>query len=99
MRILVTEMAGRASVELKGRELGVDLSGQGEVVGRVVDRVKNLEKDGWSFEAADASFELMLRRELGELEDRFQVESYRVIVERRADGQVVSEATVKLYAK
>ena len=64
MRILVTEMAGRASVELKGRELGVDLAGQADAIGRVVDQVKVLEADGWSFEAADASFELLLRAEL-----------------------------------
>jgi 2-isopropylmalate synthase len=97
MRVLVTEMAGRASIELKGRELGVDLTGRSEVVGRVVDRVKELEADGWSFEAADASFELLLRDELGERTDRhFQLESYRVMVERRDDGRVVSEATVKL---
>jgi 2-isopropylmalate synthase len=100
MRILVTEMAGRASVELKGRELGVDLSGRSDVVGRAVDRVKALESEGWSFEAADASFELLLRGELGEdVEAAFRIESYRVIVERRDDGRVVSEATVKLTAK
>jgi len=99
MRILVTEMAGRASVELKGRELGVDLSARPDAVGRVVERVKELEADGWSFEAADASFELLVRDELGELSDPFTLESYRVIVERREDGRVVSEATVKLHAK
>ncbi len=64
MRILVTEMAGRASIELKGRELGVDLAGQADAIGRVVDQVKVLEADGWSFEAADASFELLLRAQL-----------------------------------
>jgi 2-isopropylmalate synthase len=100
MRILVTEMAGRASVELKGRELGVDLSARPDAVGRVVDRVKALEADGWSFEAADASFELLVRGELGEaVGEAFTLESYRVIVERREDGRVVSEATVKLQAK
>jgi 2-isopropylmalate synthase len=100
MRILVTEMAGRASIELKGRELGVELAGKGEAVGRVVARVKDLESSGWSFEAADASFELLLRGELGEEVDRhFRLESYRVIVERRADGNVVSEATVTVHAK
>src|SRR5215216_2388511 len=66
MRILVTEMAGRASVELKGRELGIDLAGHPEAVSRVVERVKDLEADGWSFEAADASFELLLRSEMEE---------------------------------
>jgi 2-isopropylmalate synthase len=98
LRVLVTEMAGRASIELKGRELGVDLSGQSEVVGRVVERVKSLEAEGWSFEAADASFELLLRDALGEQTDQhFRLESYRVMVERRDDGRVVSEATVKLH--
>ncbi len=100
MRILVTEMAGRASIELKGRELGVELAGRGDAVGRVVERVKDLENAGWSFEAADASFELLLRGELGEEVDRhFRLESYRVIVDRRADGEVVSEATVTVHAK
>jgi 2-isopropylmalate synthase len=100
MRILVTEMAGRASIELKGRELGLDLAGHGEAVGRVVERVKSLEARGWSFEAADASFELMLREEIGTAGARpFELESYRVLTERRQDGEVVSEATVKLHAK
>jgi 2-isopropylmalate synthase len=100
MRILVTEMAGRASIELKGRELGVELAGRGDAVGRVVERVKDLESAGWSFEAADASFELLLRGELGEEVHRhFRLESYRVIVDRRADGEVVSEATVTVHAK
>ncbi len=99
MRVLVTEMAGRASVELKGRELGIDLAGRPDAVGRVVDRVKDLEAGGWSFEAADASFELMVREELGERTRPFTIESYRVIVDRGVDGAVASEATVRLYAK
>ena len=100
MRILVTEMAGRASVELKGRELGIDVSDRPDVVGRVVDRVKQLEADGWSFEAADASFELLLRTELdGVAPSAFTLESYRVIVEHWGNGAVVSEATVKLHVE
>ncbi len=103
MRMLVSDMAGRASVELKGKELGYDLSGDKAVIGRVVDRVKELEARGYTFEAADASFELLLRSELapaGETGSRyFEVESWRVIVERRKDGELVSEATVKLTAK
>ncbi|POM24610.1 2-isopropylmalate synthase [Actinomadura rubteroloni] len=98
MRMLVSGMAGRASVELKGRELGYDLSG--EKAKRVVDRVKELEATGHTFEAADASFELLLREELTGVRQRhFEVESWRTIVERRADGVMVSEATVKLHAK
>ncbi len=96
-RILVTEMAGRASVELKGLELGYDLSSDAALVGRVVDRVKDLESQGWTFEAADASFELMLLSE-GGAEKHFQVESWRTIVDQAADGTVSSEATVKVHA-
>ncbi len=97
MRILVTEMAGRASVELKSRELGLDLSDDKAAVTRVVDRVKDLEAQGWSFEAADASFELLVRAETDDLPPAvYELESWRTLVERQADGTVVSEATVKL---
>ncbi len=99
MRMLVSDMAGRASVELKGRELGYDLSGDKDTIGRVTAKVKDLEARGYTFEAADASFELLLRDEMGQRTEYFAVESWRVIVERLADGQVTSEATVKLTAK
>ncbi|GAA3457528.1 MULTISPECIES: citramalate synthase [Dactylosporangium] len=105
MRILVTEMAGRASIELKARELGVDLAGNPEALSRVTNRVKELEARGWSFEAADASFELLARAELaghsqdGAMPRPFALESYRVLVEHREDGAVVSEATVKVRVR
>jgi 2-isopropylmalate synthase len=101
MRILVTEMAGRASIELKSRELGLDLAGHPEAVSRVTNRVKELEAGGWSFEAADASFELLVRSELPGvgLARPFSLESYRVQVEHREDGAVVSEATVKIRVR
>jgi 2-isopropylmalate synthase len=100
MRMLVSDMAGRASVEIKGAQLGYDLSGDRAAAGRVVDKVKELEARGYTFEAADASFELLLRDEMSGRELRhFSVESWRVIVEQRPGGEVVSEATVKLAAK
>src|SRR5947207_7896628 len=88
MRMLVSDMAGRASVELKGRELGYDLSGDKETIGRVTDRVKDMEARGYTFEAADASFELLLRDELGQRHEYFSVESWRVIVERHPDSRM-----------
>ena len=97
-RILVTEMAGRASIELKSQELGVDVTHRPDVVGSVVERIKDREAAGWSYEAADASFELLLRDELGETSRPFGLESYRVIIDRREDGALVTEATVKLEA-
>ena len=98
MRILVTEMAGRASVELKGRELGVDLTGEPDAVARVVDQVKVLEAEGWSFEAADASFELLLRAQLPSAPaPLFELESWKTSVEHWGNGVVMSEATVKVH--
>jgi 2-isopropylmalate synthase len=100
MRVLVTEMAGRASLELKGRELGVDLAGRPEALSSSVRKIKELEARGWSFEAADASLELLLRAELDELtvdDTPFTLESYRVIIDHPADGAVVAEATVKVH--
>ncbi|MFF6999830.1 alpha-isopropylmalate synthase regulatory domain-containing protein, partial [Streptomyces sp. NPDC008313] len=100
MRMLVSDMAGRASIELKGKELGIDLGGDRELVGRVVARVKERELEGYTYEAADASFELLLRAEVeGRPLRYFQVESWRAIVEDRPDGSHANEATVKLWAK
>jgi len=96
-RVLITEMAGRSSVELKGRELGYDLSEDPGLLTRVVEQVKALESQGWTFEAADASFELLLRGEDGQTK-AFEVESWRTIVEQLPDGAVKSEATVKVFA-
>jgi 2-isopropylmalate synthase len=100
MRILVTEMAGRASIELKSRELGLDLAAHPDTLSKVTARVKELEAAGWSFEAADASFELLVRSHLDDGVTRpFALESYRVQVEHREDGAVVSEATVKVRVR
>jgi 2-isopropylmalate synthase len=103
MRLLVSDMAGRASIELKGRELGFDLSGDSAedkaLVTRVTERVKALESRGYTFEAADASFELLLVEEVdGVRPSYFDVESWRVITETRPGDEAVSEATVKLRA-
>jgi 2-isopropylmalate synthase len=97
MRILVTEMAGRASVELKGKELGYDLSQDADAITKVVAQVKDLESRGWSFEAADASFELLLRNALqAETTRKFAVDSWSTVVEQGIDGTVTSDATVNL---
>ncbi|MDX3097275.1 citramalate synthase [Streptomyces sp. ME01-24h] len=99
MRMLVSDMAGRASVELKGKELGIDLGDDRELIGRVVERVKERELAGYTYEAADASFELLLREEVeGRPSHYFRVESWRAIVEDRPDGTHANEATVKVWA-
>jgi 2-isopropylmalate synthase len=98
MRLLVSEMAGRATIELKGRELGYDLTNDPERLGRLADRVKEMEQQGYTFEAADASFELLLAEEMGTRHSYFDIESWRVLAESSGSDGAVSEATVKLQA-
>jgi 2-isopropylmalate synthase len=100
MRMLISDMAGRASIELKGRELGFDLTGKADLLTRVTNRVKNAEAEGYTYDAADASFELLLREELdGERTSFFDTESWRVIVETvpGRSNQATAEATVKMH--
>ncbi len=95
-RVVVSELAGRASLTMKAAELGIDLSG--EQAATVLDDIKDLEYQGYSFEAADASLSVMLQKRLGTFEPAFRLESFRVIAEKREDGRVMTEATIKIHA-
>jgi 2-isopropylmalate synthase len=93
--VLISELAGRASIVEKARQAGV--AADEELAGRILERVKGLEHEGFQFEAADGSFELLMRRESGDYEPLFRLESWRVMVEKRADGKVETEATIKIW--
>jgi 2-isopropylmalate synthase len=90
--VLVSELAGRATVLEKAEAAGVDVDAT-----RVIERVKALEHAGYQFEASDGSFELLLRKEAGVYEPLFRLESWRCIVEQRPDGKVETEATIKIW--
>ncbi|MDZ4180327.1 MAG: citramalate synthase [Coriobacteriia bacterium] len=96
-RVVVSELAGRASLTMKAHEMGIDLTGDEKTVGAVLDSIKDLEHRGYSFEAADASLEIMLRKRLGTYEPFFKLESFRCIMEKREDGRVMTEATIKIH--
>lgn len=99
MRMLVSEMAGRASIELKSNELGIDLRGDRELIGRVVSRVKEMESRGFTFEAADASFELLLREEAtGKRPHFFTIEHWLTTVEQSVDQGIVTKAEISITA-
>ncbi|HET6498012.1 MAG TPA: citramalate synthase [Coriobacteriia bacterium] len=98
-RVVVSELAGRASLTMKAREMGIDLTGDPETVGAVLDSIKELEHEGYSFETADASLEIMLGTRLGTYEPSFRLESFRCIMEKREDGRVMTEATIKLHVE
>jgi 2-isopropylmalate synthase len=93
--LLISELSGKGTVHARARDAGLELDEADAV--RVTERVKELEHDGYHFEAADGSFELLLRKETGEYEPLFRLESWRAIVEKRADGRVETEATIKIW--
>ncbi|MGH2912217.1 MAG: citramalate synthase [Solirubrobacteraceae bacterium] len=94
--VLISELAGRGTVIEKAEEAGIELDE--DAATRTVERVKEMEHQGFQFEAADGSFELLMRKESGDYEPLFRLESWRVLVEKRADGKVETEATIKIWA-
>ena len=98
-RVVVSELAGSASLRMKAEELGIDLTGDPTAARKVLDRVKRLEHRGYSFEAADGTLEVLLRKEIGTWEPYFVLEAFRCIMEKREDGRVMTEATVKIHVR
>jgi len=90
----VSELSGRGTIIAKAEQFGVEPDNQ--QLATILGRLKELEHRGYHFEVADASFEMLVRRELGVYEPLFRLESFRVITEKREDGRVETEATIKL---
>ena len=93
-RVTVSELSGRSNVITKAKEFGIDLSKHKDVAKKVVDTVKEMENKGFAFEGAEASFELLLRRELPGYKKPFDLVDFMVVVERsrRSNGKGVSQA-------
>jgi len=100
--VLVSELSGKAAISEKAAEAGIrapEGEEEGRFAQRVLDRVKELEHEGFQFEAADGSLELLMRKEAGTYEPLFRLESWRVSVEKRVDGKVETEATIKIWVE
>jgi len=95
-RILISELSGKKSIILKAKELGIELENDLEKVSEILNRVQNLEHKGYQFEAADGSFELLVKEVTGVKKKFFKLESFRVLNEKREDGSMMAEATVKV---
>jgi 2-isopropylmalate synthase len=93
--LVISELSGRGTIAEKARQAGI--ASDEELAQRILERVKELEHSGFQFEAADGSFELLMRKETGVYEPLFRLESWRVLVEKRADGKVETEATIKIW--
>jgi 2-isopropylmalate synthase len=96
-RILVSELSGKGAVLRRAHDIGLELEPDDARVGALLKRLKDREHRGYHYEAADASFDLLLREELAPHEPLFRLESFRVIVEKREDGKAVVEATIKVH--
>ncbi len=96
-RILVGELSGGANVMMKARELGITVEEKSPATRDILAKIKKLEKDGYEFEAADASFELLVRRSLQKIPAPFQIESYQVkVVRSRPNARETSHATISV---
>ena len=93
-RLLISELSGKGTVAARAEAIGADLDEA--AAARIADRVKELEHRGYHLEGADGSFDLLIRKEAGDYEQLFELESWRVIVERGEDGAVRTEATIKI---
>ena len=99
-RVLVSELAGQSNILWKAREYGIDLDRNTPDARRILEMLKQLEDQGFQFEGAEASFELLMERALGNHRPYFDLDGYRVIVEENnEDGEPVAEATVRLRVK
>ncbi len=98
-RVIVSELAGRSSVIYKLKERGIGVKNPQSLSQKLVSQIKKLENEGYEFEAADGSFELLVKKATGDYKKFFDLEGFRVIVEKRDDGKLISEATVKVKVK
>ncbi|MFN2504610.1 MAG: citramalate synthase [Acidimicrobiales bacterium] len=94
-RVTVSELSGRSTVQMKAEELGLDLDAVALV--DILEKLKALEYQGYHFEVADGSLELLMRESGGWRQAFFRLESFRVITEQREDGKFVAEATIKVH--
>lgn len=94
-RVLVSDLAGRSNIVYKAKEYGISLKNEDKAVHDILRRIKDLESRGYEFEAAEASFELLIQEALGRKKKNFRLIGFRVIDEKRKEGEPpISEATI-----
>ncbi|NOX96496.1 MAG: citramalate synthase [Nitrospirae bacterium] len=98
-RVLVSELSGKGNVLSKASQFGLTLSKDSPETKEIVKTIKDLEHRGYQFEAAEGSFELLMKKSLGRYKKLFDLEGFRVSVEKREDNRLISEATIKVKVK
>lgn len=95
-RVLVSDLSGKSNLIYKSDELGFEFDKKSKESSAIVHKLKQLENEGYQYEAAEASFELLVKQMTGQTPDFFSLEGFRVIMERNAKGESRSEATIKV---
>ncbi len=95
-RFLVSELSGKSNVLLKAKELQEEMDKTDPRAAKILTEVQNRENEGYQFEIAEASFEILMKKVLGKYRSFFELCGFRSSVEKREDGQLISEATVKV---
>ncbi len=94
-RVLISDLSGRSNIVYKAKELGIELDSHDKRVNSILNELKKLENEGYEFEGADASFELLVRKALGEYRKPFHLKGIRTITEKRNDDEEpITEATL-----
>ncbi|HDI79070.1 MAG TPA: hypothetical protein ENF54_05465, partial [Desulfobacteraceae bacterium] len=92
----VSDLSGKGNIEYKSAEMGIRLGGNGYDSRRIVQEIKRLEDQGYQFEAAEASLELLIKKITGQFEEPFTLKSFRVSIEKNGKGPSISHATIKI---
>ncbi len=95
-RVLISDLCGKSSVDYKARELGIELGGNGFDSSKIAKEIKRLEHEGYQFDAAEGSFELLLKRLTGQFKPLFELESFRVAIEKERDLPCRAHAMIKI---
>jgi len=94
--VIVSDLSGKSNIEYKTREMGIDLGGNGYDSKQIVEKIKVMEDQGYQFDAAEGSLELLIKKVTGQFEDPFCLESFRVTIEKDQSGPSSSQATIKI---
>jgi len=95
-RVLVSELSGVSNLKYKAKELNIEMPLETPESRHIIKQIKELEHKGFQYEGAEASLELLLRKALGQYQDYFKLESFRILLEKREDNGIISEAMIKL---
>ncbi len=95
-RVVVSDLSGKSNIEYKSEEMGIKLGANGDESRRIVDKIKTMEDQGYQFDAAEGSLELLIKKETGRFEEPFTLESFRVTIEKNRSGPSASQATIKI---